>query len=976
MLSEIASLNNNNNLVLTLTESHLHENIDNAEISIDGYTPYRADRIGNIKGGIIVYIKDNWQSQIEVLDSGSINLIEYLVLYIKKINLIFITVYRSPSSDRQTFSLVMDKINSIIMQKEQNCPSIILNGDFNFPEIKFEHGLIPESTQPHQILKNFADKFSLIQKIIHPTRVNNILDLVFTNNEEIFTDFSIEDYPSLSDHRLIIGHSTLKYTKNSEKITTFGNSFRTLNFYSENVNWIAINEELSKISWNTVIKSVNMDLGYSELCKILFDICKNNVPKKKNRAKSRIPRDRRILMKQRSSLKKRLVRSYGRRKSEILSNLEEIQHQIAESHKKEISKRERRAIEAIKTNIKYFFTYAKSLSKTKSNIGPFLENNELIDDPQKKANILKSQFESVFINENIDNVIPNATANSVSLSEIQFTEEDIANHIKELRTNAAAGPDEIPAILLKNCVDQLKYPIYKLWKISFENGTIPSNLKTGLISPIFKGGDRCAPQNYRPVSLTSHITKIFEKIVAKEINNFLETNDLFNEEQHGFRSGRSCLSQLLAHHNSIIEGLEDGSDVDVIYLDFAKAFDKVHHGILLNKLRKLGITGKMNKWLEQFLCNRTQKVSVEGCLSDESAITSGVPQGTVLGPILFLIHISDINKDVEHCRVSSFADDTRILKTIRKPEERNLLQADLNRIYNWSEKNKMKFNNSKFEMINYSVRPEDQVNHPYLTQDGTQIAIENELRDLGVTLSNDATFSSNIFEKVANAKKFVGWIMRTFHTREKLVMLTLFKTLVIPRIEYCSQLWNPYKVEEIQEIENVQRNFTKRINGLENLNYWERLRTLDLYSLERRRERYIIIYVWKIIRGLVPNIEGRNKIETYDNIRFGLRCKIPRRITTATDRIQTCKDKNFFVNGPNLFNCLPKDIRECTESPDVFKRKLDKFIKGVPDQPNGHGNQYQRRAENNSLTKQVLLLRSDLATSGSSSSSPQEQRRG
>ena len=207
-------------------------------------------------------------------------------------------------------------------------------------------------------------------------------------------------------------------------------------------------------------------------------------------------------------------------------------------------------------------------------------------------------------------------------------------------------------------------------------------------------------------------------------------------------------------------------------------------------------------------------------------------------------------------------------------------------------------------------------------------------------------------------------------------MLTLFKTLVIPRIEYCSQLWNPHKVEEIQEIENIQKNFTKRINDLENLNYWERLRTLDLYSLERRRERYIIIYVWKIIRGLVPNIEGRNKIETYNHIRLGLRCIIPRRITTATDRIQTCKDKNFFVNGPNLFNLMPKDIRECTENQDVFKRMLDKFLKGVPDQPNGHGNQYSRRAHNNSLTKQVPLLRSDLATSGSSSSSPQEQRRG
>ena len=461
--------------------------------------------------------------------------------------------------------------------------------------------------------------------------------------------------------------------------------------------------------------------------------------------------------------------------------------------------------------------------------------------------------------------------------------------------------------------------------------------------------------------------------MAKAVTIFFEANNLFNEDQHGFRSGRSCLSQLLAHHNSIIEGLEDGSDVDVIYLDFAKAFDKVHHGILLNKLSKFGICGKVHKWIKSFLCGRTQKVSVEGCLSDESAVTSGVPQGTVLGPILFLIHIIDINNDVEHCRVSSFADDTRIVKSINTPDDRNLLQTDLNRIYNWSCDNKMKFNNDKFEMISYPVRLEDQPNPHYYTQNGSQIENKNIVNDLGISLSNDATFTSNIFEKVANARRFVGWIMRTFHSRDKLVMLTLFKTFVIPRIEYCSQLWNPYKSGEIIEIESVQKNFTKKIADMNDLNYWQRLETLGLYSLDLRRERYIIIYVWKIIHGIVPNIEGRNKIQTHMNERLGLKCNIPRRITSATDRIQSCKDNNFFVNGPRLFNCLPRDIRECRENQDIFKRRLDNFLRNVPDQPSGHGNEYSRRAENNSLIKQVPLYLSDLARSGSSSSSPQEE---
>ena len=971
MLKELAF--QKKSLIIGLTESHLNENIIDAEVYIDGFSSFRADRQGNLKGGIIVYIKDEWQSQVRVLTAGSIDLVEYLVLYIEKINLIFITVYRSPGSDRRSFSIVMNKIADSVVEQEHKCPSIILNGDFNFPDISFEHGLISDSRLTHQTLKNFASQFALIQKINQPTRIENILDLVFTNNEELFSNFSVDDFPSLSDHRLIIADTTIGFTRNDIKICADENSFRALNFHSEKVNWDRINEELSKIHWDNIVKAEDIDLDYDELCTTLLNICKKIVPKKKILTKPHIPRDRKILLKTQLSLKKRLVRSHGRRKTEIIGKLEQVHHKIAESHQKQIALQEKRAIEAIKRNSKYFFTYANSKSKLKTMIGPFMENNKLIEDPQGKANILKTQFESVFVNERIDDVSNEGTANPLSLSEIQFTEEDIATCIKELRTNAAAGPDELPAILLKNCIDHLKYPIFKLWKTSFDKGITPKKLKTGLISPIFKGGDRCKPENYRPVSLTSHITKIFEKIMAKAITNFFETNNLFNDEQHGFRSGRSCLSQLLAHHNSIIEGLEDGSDVDVIYLDFAKAFDKVHHVILLNKLRKLGICGKIHKWLESFLCGRTQKVSVEGFVSEESAVTSGVPQGTVLGPILFLIHIVDINKDVEHCRVSSFADDTRIVKAINKPDDRNLLQTDLNRIYDWSCENKMKFNNDKFEMVSYPVRPEDQTNHRYYTQNGHQIESQNVVKDLGITLSNDTYFTSNIFEKVANAKRFVGWIMRTFRSRGTLVMLTLFKAFVIPRIEYCCQLWNPHKAGEIIEIESVQKNFTSRIAGMDNLNYWQRLEALGLYSLERRRERYIIIYVWKIIRGLVPNVEGRNRIQTHTNRRLGLKCKIPQRITSATDRIQSCKDNNFFVNGPHLFNCLPKDIRECAENQDIFKRRLDEFLKKVPDQPSGHGSQYSRRAQNNSLTKQVPLFLSDPATSGSSSSSPQEE---
>ena len=472
------------------------------------------------------------------------------------------------------------------------------------------------------------------------------------------------------------------------------------------------------------------------------------------------------------------------------------------------------------------------------------------------------------------------------------------------------------------------------------------------------------------ISLTSHITKIFERILVKKINQYLEANDLFNDGQHGFRSGRSCLSQLLAHHNDVIEGLVNGSDVDVIYLDFAKAFDKVHHGILLNKLKNIGITGEIHKWLESFLRGRTQKVSVEGALSEESKVTSGVPQGTVLGPILFLIHISDINSQVAHSKVTSFADDTRILKCIKEPIDREKLQDDLKKIYEWSDENKMKFNDDKFELISYPVRPENHSQPYYQSRNGSAIDNKLELKDLGIILNKEATFSSNINQKVKTAKNMVGWILRTFHSREKLAMMTLFKSLVIPRVEYCCQLWNPDKQGDIRDLEGVQKSFTKKITGLSELKYWERLDALNLYSLERRRERYIIIYVWKIIRGIVPNVEGANQIKTATG-RNGRHCEIPPLGRGAMRRIQTQNDNSFFIKGPRLFNCVSKEVRECDDSPDVFKRKLDKFLMKIPDQPSGSGGAYSRQAATNSLLHQVRYRRSDGARGVSPGSLPQ-----
>ena len=271
-----------------------------------------------------------------------------------------------------------------------------------------------------------------------------------------------------------------------------------------------------------------------------------------------------------------------------------------------------------------------------------------------------------------------------------------------------------------------------------------------------------------------------------------------------------------------------------------------------------------------------------------SAVVSGVPQGSVLGPLLFLIHIHDINSNIINSTVTSFADDTRISMAVNSAEDSALLQTDLNSIYEWAETNNMKFNNSKFEHLHYSSLPTNTINTSYEAPDGTTIVLQPNVRDLGVCLSNDATFTQHITSTAKKARSQLGWILRTFKTRDPFPMMTLYKSLVVPLLEYCCQLWSPHRPGDIQTIEAVQKTFTYRITSLRNLNYWERLQSLKLYSLERRRERYLILYVWKTKQGMCPN---HSEFRFHCHQRLGWFCTEVRVHPRALTRIKTFYSK-------------------------------------------------------------------------------------
>ena len=960
---------------IILTESHLQPKILDAEIAIKNYQLYRCDRANHRKGGgVIVYVRRDFNKSCRTIRAESNTVVECLTLHIKSLDLFIGAIYRPPKCEEVAkFTQMLNNINEDIERLGTPAPNILILGDLNMPKANWTtleiYGGSDSIRRQAQSLFSFTETHALEQLVQGATRGQNTLDLCFSNNDELIDHIEIND-SILSDHRLLFLTTNIFSKQNNPSESNERKPpMRQLNFYHESINWEVINEKFLNIDWDSVFQDLNPDTMHEILLTKIIKISKETIPLRKGGAKRNrvIPRDRRLLMKKRTKVTKQLSRATARATKDRLGRrLTELEQGLAASHREECQRNEERAIATIKLNPKYFYSYARNRAKIKGEIGPLNTNGKLVCDPYEKSEILRCQYESVFSrpcpDDGDDDGLPQDPRLTESVQDIDFNPEDFIGSIADLPSSSAPGPDGIPTLLLKKCTQGLKRPLYLLWRASLDSGRVPYELKKGLITPIFKGGERSTPKNYRPVVLTSQLSKVFEKIVVKNIVDHLERQNLYNETQHGFRRGRSCLSQLLEHYHMIVAALAEGSCVDVIYLDFAKAFDKVDHKVLLRKLRRIGIEGKLLKWIQSFLTGRKQAVVVDGAKSIDSEVISGVPQGSVLGPLLFLIHMYDIDAEVAHASLSSFADDTRVLKEVRNSEDGDHLQQDLNKIYQWAENNNMQFNGAKFEMMQYSNNNLT-IHTSYQASDGSVIPRKEQVRDLGIEMQDTATFELQIWSMVARAKRQMGWVLRTFATRDQFAMLTLYKAMILPLLEYSSQLWNPATPGLIRALEGVQRTFTVRIRGMDGLNYWQRLRKLELYSLERRRERYLIIYMFKIIMGLVPNIKVNGlTITWYHHIRRGRLCKIPGLKRRADVRIQSIRERCFALRGPRLFNSLPQDLREYSGTVESFKNKLDKFLQKVLDQPVlPH---YYQTESDNSLISQRRLMNNGTADGG------------
>ena len=517
------------------------------------------------------------------------------------------------------------------------------------------------------------------------------------------------------------------------------------------------------------------------------------------------------------------------------------------------------------------------------------------------------------------------------LSTVDITKDKVKKKLTKLKISKSPGPDQLHPRLLRELAEEISAPLADLYTASLKTGQLPADWKQGEISPIFKKGNRNMCSNYRPVSLTSIVCKTLESIIRDDIISHMKDNKLFSDKQYGFINGRSTTLQLLKILDDWTKILDEGGTVDVIYLDFMKAFDTVAHLRLLIKAESYGIVGELLTWIENFLTNRKQRVRVGSETSSWSSVESGIPQGSVLGPILFIIYINDlpdcVNKDSD-CYM--FADDSKVYRRSDKPGQTTILQNDLDNLHEWSNTWQMGYHPQKTKIMPIGYKNRNYPSYHLYKRNNNGIIEEVPLeistleKDLGVLIDSNLNFEEQIIAKANKANSIMGMIRRNFIYMDATIFKYLFKAVVRPHIETSNAVWYPFKKKHIDMLESVQRRATKLIPGFSKLNYQERLQKLNIPTLVYRRQRGDMIEVFKILKGFYDRDVSPNLILNTASSTRGHSLKLFQQGSKLNIR-----KYSFSVRVTSLWNSLPESV---VEAKDVqsFKNKLDKHWKDLP----------------------------------------------
>lgn len=526
----------------------------------------------------------------------------------------------------------------------------------------------------------------------------------------------------------------------------------------------------------------------------------------------------------------------------------ELKSKISEAHKNFIRESEQK----LRSDPSTFWSFVQDNKGYSRLPGVMNDGSQQLNRPHDIVNAFANFFASVYhMPEEASVSDENHVSSVVALGLI--TEHEIIKASKKLSIKRTAGPDAVPSFVVKDCIGVLASPLAHIFNRSVSSGSYPSVWKLSKVIPVLKKGDRSDIKNYRPISILSNFSKIFEIVIYNCI--FPAVKCRITPNQHGFMPKRSTSTNLACFFEDVLESLDDSGQVDVIYTDFQKAFDRVDHRILMNKLScKFGFGVELLTLVESYLSNRRCYVEVERCRSFEFRATSGVPQGSNLGPLLFLLFVNDIMYDVD-ISFLLYADDLKLYRRISDNADCNRLQEALDILLTWCENNRLFLNVSKCYVMSYTRRRNVVLNDYFIN--GLSLSRMTEIRDLGVLCDGFCSFVPHTNQLLSSVAKTYGFIVRNGKLfTDSFTLIALFNCLIRSRLEYCSIIWKPIYHCHIKRIESVQRKFLKylvwRQDGIYppvGFDHGVLLGKFGVEAINTRCSRNALQFLHKLIKG-------------------------------------------------------------------------------------------------------------------------------
>ena len=920
--------------IACVCETFLSASVPDAAISIPGFSFLRKDRLTD-KGGLLVFFRNHLiVSRSTELESTDFETIWFTVKNGIS-SILCCSAYWPPNSSVDLCSHFSSAVDTYFFAENT---SLVILGDLNC-----HHTSWPYCTYTNpagRLLYDFISDHNLTQIVTDPTRITatsiSCIDFVLTNNTASLSFDSVLEPIGSSDHSVVSiqwHHSQLFYPPDS--------SIKSRRTYHPNIS--SLNDRFINTDWDLLLSAENIDHDWSTFKNQYFtsmNACSKTTVAKTCTYTSRLTDEQSaqltIYKRDKSNAWNRYIANRNADTYHEFSNARKNVKYFARQLKRSDYAKNLQQLSEAPLSSKTWHRLAKSLYigyRAENQLPPLSDSDgRLISDPQGKANLLNRDFTSRGQKTRSEfPTIPRRT--NQMLCDVNISALKVAKMLSSLDPNKSTGPDGIEPRILKQCADSLCVPLSILFNKSLNQGILPKDWKLGHVTPIFKNkGSKASPKNYRPITITSAVGKAFEHIINEALVNYLLRNDLISDRQFGFLPKHSTTDQLAYLLHEKMSLVAKKRHTASVFLDLAAAFDSVPHAAIKQKLPAYGIRGKLFRWLSNYLDDRTQCVKLEGILSDPLPVLSGVPQGGVVAPILFLLFINDLSDTIlesVHNTVSGasgthlvYADDTMLSASAESVATLvAYLNTQLSAVHNWALRWGMKFNPDKTVAIYFSKSTGSNLLLSRLRFMNQSVALVSEHKHLGFIIRSDLSFCSHIDSICKSVASRIFLLRRlSMYIYDPSVLLRLYKSYILPLFEYASPAWSALAELQCGRLERLQR---RAIRIILNYRYADPVTITDyaqlhLHPLKVRRNFALACYGYKLLNNYTPRC-----LQSVAPIlqTFPARTRRGTLIVPAVDYpTQRFLDKSPILFSTKILNCIP-ELWECP-SLDLFKSQL------------------------------------------------------